>query len=121
MQPDDSFIVFEYDVVLHDPWEDMFDAATMHLPNDWDIVMLGSCCTQGRETTHIGGFIYEVKYPLCGHAIMYRKKALPVLLQECQRIYAPLDISLFYGAFTKLRVYTVLPSIVNQRGTPLHA
>jgi GR25 family glycosyltransferase involved in LPS biosynthesis len=118
-QPDDSFIVLEYDVELPSDWKARYDEAMANLPEDWDVLFLGSCCCKGRPTTHIAGNIYEVKYPLCGHAMMYRKKSLPILLQEHQKICMPLDVALFYQSFPKLRVYTALPPIVNQRGTPL--
>ena len=118
-QPDDSFIVLEYDVELPNDYDERYREAIFNLPADWDILFLGSCCCKGRPTTHIGGNIYEIKYPLCGHAMMYRKKALPVLLHEHQKICMPLDVALFFQSFPKLRVYTALPPIVNQRGTPL--
>lgn len=118
-QPDDSFIVFEYDVRVPDDFEIRLAAVLEYLPEDWDVCFLGSCCTEGRETTQVTLNIFEVKYPLCGHAILYRKKALPVLLREHQRIYQPLDIALFYNSLPKLRVYTVLPRLVEQAGTPL--
>lgn len=118
-QPDDSFIVLEYDVEMAHDWQAKFDEAMNVIPKDWDILFLGSCCCKGRPTEHINGNIYEVRYPLCGHAMMYRKKALPVLLKEQQKICMPLDIALYYQSFPKLRVYTALPCIVNQRGTPL--
>ena len=118
-QPDDSFIVLEYDVEMAEKWDSRFYGLTKVLPDDWDIVFLGSCCCKGRETKHISGDCYEVKYPLCGHAMMFRKKALTVLLKEHQKICMPLDVALFYQSLPKLRVYTAIPPIVNQRGTPL--
>lgn len=118
-QDDDSFVVLEYDCRLVQDWQEQYNRAMSAVPDDWDVLMIGSCCTQGRESTHIHDNVYEVKYPLSGHAIQYRKKALPVLLREHQRIYQPLDIALFYQSFPKLRVYTVLPRIADQHGTPL--
>lgn len=115
--PENEFLVLEYDVRLADDWQEQYSRAMSVIPDDWDVLFLGSCCTAGRETTHIAENVYEVKYPLCGHAIAYRKPALSVLLREHQRIYAPLDIALYHGAFPKLRVYTVLPAIVHQHGT----
>jgi hypothetical protein len=50
---------------------------------------------------------------------MYRKKALPVLLDVHQKIWASLDIAMEYESLPKLRVYTILPRMVNQRATPL--
>lgn len=115
--PENEFLALEYDVRLPDDWQDQYSRAMSVIPDDWDVLFLGSCCTAGRETRHIDENVYEVKYPLCGHAIAYRKRALPVLLREHQRIYAPLDIALVTGAFQKLRVYTILPAIVHQHGT----
>jgi GR25 family glycosyltransferase involved in LPS biosynthesis len=117
--PEEVFWVLEYDARMADDWDVRIEQIMRDLPDDWQVVMLGSCCCKGRETTHISGEVYEVKYPLCGHAMMYRKSALPILLQEHQRIWAPLDIALYHGAFPKLRVYTILPPLVTQAGTPL--
>lgn len=114
-QPDDSFWALEYDVRFDPDWRARYEEALKVLPDDWDIVFLGSCCCANSKSVHIGNNLYEVKYPLCGHAMMYRKKALPVLLQEQQKIWAPLDIALTYGAFQKLKVYTILPRIIDQQ------
>lgn len=118
-QPDDSFIVYEYDVELVPEFQEQFDRAMSVMPEDWDVIFLGSGCRTGRETIHIAENVYEIKYPLAGHGMMYRKKALPTLIREQQSIYQPLDIALFYQAFPLLRVYTIVEPIVNQRGTPL--
>jgi hypothetical protein len=115
-QPDDCFWSLEYDVRLDHDWKNTYQLALANLPEDWDILFLGSCCCKGRPTTHVGGNIYEVKYPLCGHAQMIRKKALPTLLREHQKINAPLDISMFHNSLPKLKVFTAIPPIVTQAG-----
>lgn len=115
-QSDDSFWVLEYDVRMETGWESMYELAMSSMPDDWDIIFLGSCCCKGRPTTQIANNVFEVKYPLCGHAMMYRKKALPILLQEHQKICMPLDVALYYQSFPKLKVYTILPPIVTQHG-----
>lgn len=120
-QPDDSFIVYEYDVELVPDFQEQFDRAMSVMPEDWDVIMLGSACRTGRETKHIAENVYEIKYPLAGHAMMYRKKALPTLIREHQAIYQPLDIALYTQAFPLLRVYTIVEPIAVQRGTPLPA
>ncbi len=117
-QPDDCFWALEYDTRMVHDWQQTYRLALANLPDDWDVFFLGSCCCKGRNTTLIGGNVYKVEYPLCGHAIMYRKKALPTLLREHQRINAPLDIAMFYNSLPKLNVYTALPPIVMQ-ATPL--
>jgi GR25 family glycosyltransferase involved in LPS biosynthesis len=118
-QSDDSFWLLEYDVRMMPDWRESYDTAMSVMPDDWDVVFLGSCCTAGRESRHIAGNVFEVKYPLCGHAIMYRRKALPVLLREHQDIYQPLDIAMMFQSLPKLRVYTILDPIVTQAGTYL--
>ena len=115
--PEDAFWSLEYDALFDPDWRGHYDDAMSVLPDDWDIVFLGGCCCEGRPTTHIGKNLYEVKWPLCGHALMIRKKALPVLLEVHQKVYAPLDIALFYDSLPKLRVYTILPRLVSQRDT----
>lgn len=122
-QPDESFVALEFDVRFVNGWEPRLYKAMEILPDDWDVVYLGSCCTEGREMYPVdpGKYaetnLYEVKYPLCGHAIMYRKKALPVLLDVHQKINMPLDIAMFHMSLPKLRVYTILPRIVEQHAT----
>jgi len=125
-QPDDSFVALEFDVRFVEGWELQFGLAMEILPDDWDLVYLGSCCCKGREMkpvpsnrdeSIVATNLYEVKYPLCGHAIMYRKKSLETLLDVHQKINMPLDIAMYHNSLPKLRVYTILPSIVGQYNT----
>ncbi len=126
-QDDDSFIALEFDVRFVDGWREQFDVAMQFLPDDWDLVYLGSCCCKGRETStvetklqdgwSVSSNLYEVKYPLCGHAIMYRKKCLETLLTIHQKINMPLDIAMFHMSLPQLKVYTILPRIVEQHAT----
>lgn len=113
----DAFWALEYDAMMEPDWRTRYERAMAGLPDDWDIVFLGSCCTQGRPTRQVGENLFEVKYPLCGHGIMIRKKALPVLLDTHQKVWGPLDIAMFYTSLPKLRVYTILPAIIGQRDT----
>lgn len=115
--PEEAFWILEFDVRFVPDWQPQYDSAMSILPHDWDIVFLGSCCTAGRETKHIGNNLYEVKHPLCGHALQIRKKALPILLDIHQKIAMPLDIAMYYNSLTQLRVYTILPRIIEQHGT----
>ena len=125
-QPDESFVALEFDVRFVDGWRDRFESAMSILPDDWDLVYLGSCCCKGREMFPVLPIptslapptnLYDVRYPLCGHAIMYRKKCLETLLTIHQKINMPLDIAMYHMSLPKLRVYTILPSIVEQHNT----
>lgn len=118
-QPDDHFIVFEYDVRVQPNFVEQYTEVTANLPDDWQVCFLGSCCTAGREQKHVKGNIFEVPMVLCGHAIMYRRSALPILIREHQKIHQPLDIAMVTQSLPLLRSYVVLPRIVEQHGTPL--
>lgn len=115
--PDETFWVLEDDAEFTDNWRHEYSEAMSVLPDDWDMVFIGSCCAESCHGGHIDKNLYEKHYPMCGHAIMYRKKCLSTLLEVHQRIWAPLDIAMKYDSLPKLRVYTILPRIVNQRDT----
>lgn len=116
-QPDDSFVALEFDVRFVEGWQEQFVQAMLNIPDDWDMVYLGSCCCKGRESYHVSNNLFDVRYPLCGHAIMYRKKCLETLLTIHQKINMPLDIAMFHLSLPQLRVYTILPRIVDQHNT----
>lgn len=122
-QPDESFVALEFDVRFVEGWQERFTEVMEFLPDDWDLVYLGSCCCKGRNTYPVikndvqSNNLYDVRYPLCGHAIWYRKKCLETLLNIHQKINMPLDIAMFHLSLDKLRVYTVLPSLIEQHNT----
>lgn len=116
-QPDDSFWALEFDVRFVHDWQSQYDRAMSVMPDDWQIIFLGSCCLKGRETKHIAENVYEVKWPLCGHALAIRKSALPTLLHEHQEISMPLDVAMFTNSLPKLKTYTLNPPICVQADT----
>lgn len=118
-QPDDHFIVFEYDVRVQPNFAEQWAETLSNLPDDWQVVNLGACCCAGREQKHVKGNVYEVAEPLCGHAIAYRKTALPILIREHQKIHQPLDIAMITQSWPKLHAFVTLPRLVEQHGTPL--
>lgn len=114
---DEHFLIFEDDVKVPEDWHPRLSQALTDTPPDFDALYVGSCCTANRPAIHVKGEVYEVKYPLCTHAIIWAKKALPVLLETQRKIYAPIDISLTFHTFSRLKVYTVLPRIFDQFDT----
>lgn len=115
--PEDSFFALEYDARFTEDWKSRYDSAIKHLPDDWDIVFIGSCCAEGRIHSHLGDGLYDVRFPLCGHALQLRKKALPILIETHTKFNMPLDIAMMYQSLPKLRVFTVLPRLVSQENT----
>lgn len=115
-----KYILFlEEDAIFIDGWKEIFLQALKDVPEDFDFLFLGSCCTEGRESIHIKGNVYHVKYPMCGHAYLIAQKAFPLLVENCRDACIPFDVHLFDGLFDKLKVYTILPRLANQHDTEL--
>lgn len=117
--PDEYFLTLEFDAQFPMDWKPKMETALRNAPPDWDVIMLGNCCAKGKPTTHVGGNLFEVKYPCCGHATLLAKKAIPTILKTQRKIYAPIDLSLIYHTFPMLKVYSVLPSLCSQFNTHL--
>ena len=117
--PDEHVLILEDDCNFDADWAIKFEQALQDAPPDFDWLFIGSCCTQGNSITHIKGNIYDVRYPMCTHAYVIAKKALPHILATNRDCYAPIDISLLFHSFNKMKVYTVLPRIANQFNTEI--
>lgn len=118
---DDYFLVLEDDAKFLPDWHPRFVQALNDVPGDFDALYIGSCCCNGRPTKHVKGEVYEVKYPLCSHAVVWARKAIATLLATHRKCYAPIDISVTLHSFDKLKVYTVLPRLVEQFDTVISA
>jgi GR25 family glycosyltransferase involved in LPS biosynthesis len=116
---EDAFLVFEDDVVFSPDWHVRLSAALGNAPPDFDMIYVGSCCCEGKPTEHIAGEVYRVKYPMCTHAYVVAKKALPVLLRTQRKLYAPIDISMVFHSHPEMQIYSILPTIFTQFETVL--
>lgn len=117
--PGDSFLILEDDVRFSDDWKQHL-AAAMPLPSDWDLIYLGSCCCMDKAgIKQITGRLNRVQFALCTHAYAVRKKAIPILLENCERIEAGIDIAICLNAMPKLNAYAFLPRIADQIGMNL--
>ena len=115
--PEDYFLFIEWDAKFHPDWRARTEQALRYVPPDFDFLFLGSCCTKDRPKTHVKGEVWEVKYPMCNHAQIIAKKAMPTLLRTQRKFYAPADISLAFHAFPHLKIYTLLPRCADQFDT----
>lgn len=115
----DTFMVLEIDAKFPADWVARLKTALDVLPSDWDMLYIGSCCCKGQPTIPIRDPVYEVHWPVCTHAYMVRGKALATMLRTQRKVYAPIDISLTFHSHPELRVYTVLPRIVDQFDTEI--
>lgn len=117
---DDLVLVLEDDVRLDANWRDVFPQAVADA-GDFDMLFVGSCCTQNKPTRHVAGRVYETQWPLCTHAYVVRRRALMTLIetQDATGLYAPVDIALGFHSLPHLKAYTVLPRIADQFETEL--
>lgn len=111
----DSFFIFEDDVRFDADWKTHFDDAIGFLPDDWDLLYVGSCCVEhNRERRQVHNRLWMVRYALCTHAYAIRKKAIRPLLDGLQKVYAPVDIAMITEA--KLKMYAFFPRLCDQDG-----
>jgi hypothetical protein len=111
---DEFSIVLEDDVRFVDGWFNKSRKALEDVPEDWDILFLGSCYARNFPVAHIVGDIWKVEKPNCTHAYCVRHKALPVLIEKCHRIYTNIDWAIIEQAIPHLNTYAILPRIAHQ-------
>lgn len=111
---DEFVMVTEDDCRFPDDWKPRLAAALVDTPNNADMLFIGSCNCADKPTEPVAGQVFDVRYPMCTHAYIVWKRALPMLLETQRRIYCPIDIALILHSFPMMKVYTVLPRIADQ-------
>jgi len=117
--PDEHFFILEIDAQFTEGWKEKFEQALKDVPDYFDWLFAGSCCCDMRHKTHVKGDIWDIRWPMCFHAYVVAKKALPHLLATNRNCYAPIDISTTLHSFNAMNVFTVYPRIVNQFDTEI--
>jgi GR25 family glycosyltransferase involved in LPS biosynthesis len=118
--PNDSFFIFEDDVQFLTGWKPQWEQDLALLPSDWDMFYVGSCCVNGwPENIQFSEHIIKTKKAQCLHAYMVRSKALPILLEKCQKVWAPIDLAVLWECFPYLNVFVRVPRLVTQENTDL--
>lgn len=116
---DEHVLILEDDVILVDNFHFRATEAIGHASKDFDLLFLGSCCTDGHPKTHIMGDVYEMKWPQCLHAYILAKKAARTLLTTYRDVFGPIDCVMRLDGYAGLKVYTVLPRLAEQLNTNL--
>lgn len=115
--PEDEWWVLEDDAEFGPDAIQKWQYYKKNLPNNWDLLWLGSCCTSDKSIEPVADGIYTVRYPLCTHAYAVSRRALPTLLEKHAKVWAPLDLALMFDSMPLLNVYTILPRMAKQFGT----
>mgnify|MGYP003345342316 CR=1 FL=1 len=117
MGGEDYYHIMEADVKLREGWKPRLEQAMKDVPNDWDMIYAGNCCTQG-VSERVKGEVYRSR-PQCLHWYMVRRKALKTLIDTNQKAESPIDIQLVLDSHPKLNVYAILPRLADQHNTDL--
>lgn len=112
----DHSLIMEDDVRFTEDWLSKAIRAKEDVPEDWDLLFLGSCHARNHPVHHVKGDVWKVEKPNCTHAYYVRHKALPILIDRCQRIYTNIDWSIIEQAIPHLNAYAILPRIAHQHG-----
>ena len=115
----DSFLFLEDDVRFKLDWREHFNFALPALPQDWDLLYIGSCCCEGTEKQQISGHLNKVSHVLCTHAYAVRKKALKPLQKACEKVYAGIDIAMCLHAIPNMNAFAFLPRLADQFETEI--
>lgn len=114
-----AVMITEDDVILHNDFKAKLNEVMNDLPEEWDMVFLGSCCTNGEHRYHVKGDVFGGLFPQCLHCYIITPSAANVLLRKCRDVFAPLDCLLRLNKYFGLNVMTVLPRIATQLNTEL--
>jgi len=115
---DDYWLVLEDDVLFRDGWREAVDLALKEVPDDWDMIFVGSCCSVGRVGEQVGKNLYRC-HPLCTHAYIVRRKALKPLLETTVEISAHIDLLIYFKTRHLLNSYSILPRVADQFETEI--
>jgi len=93
-----------------------------HLDPDWQFLYLGHL--EGDFKPEHKGQCYEwvnvsigkcKKDPYGTHCYMVKASALPLMIENCERMYDHIDIAIWNEAIPHLRHYAVVPPLANQK------
>lgn len=114
----DYVMILEDDILFRSHWKETVDIALKKLPDDWDILYPGSCCTRNRMGRELDSNLFE-GMPLCTHCYIVRKKALKTLIETNNEVWAPIDLQMFFKSKHLLKTFTIFPRVADQEGCEL--
>ena len=114
----DMVMIVEDDILFRPHWKETVERALTKLPEDWDILYPGSCCSAGKLSRELDSNLFE-GMPLCTHCYIVRKKALKTLIETNEEVFAPIDLQMYFKSRHLLNCFTIFPRVVDQDGTHL--
>lgn len=109
----DMVMILEDDVLFRPHWRETIERALTKLPDNWDLLYPGSCCAHGKLSRELDSNLFE-GMPLCTHCYIVRKKALKTLIETNEKIYAPIDLQMYFNSKQHLNCFTIFPRVADQ-------
>jgi GR25 family glycosyltransferase involved in LPS biosynthesis len=114
--PYGEYLIFEDDVVLCEGFKEKFIDIKSKLPEDWQYCFIGNCCLDRTDSLQVAdGIIQTVSPPLCTHAYLIKKTALPTLIKTNSVAWVNIDIQIQKRSLKELPYYVFDPSLALQR------
>lgn len=115
--PYEEIIIFEDDVFFVDNFVEKFRIAYAELPTDWQFAFIGHCCLppENYQIKITNNIIKTTHPPLCTHAYMIKKSAIPTLLDTNHLCWTNIDIQLAKRTLPLIPYYVMYPPLADQK------
>lgn len=119
---DQPFLVVEDDCkFVSDDWKEKLTEELQHVPEDWEVIYVGSCCAAPYEDNkHIGGNVYRLTRGMCTHCYYVNYEGACMLMKTNQKVWCPIDIQMLVDSIPHMKFYGILPRLAYQDGANLY-
>lgn len=116
---EEAVMILEDDADFHPDWKRVTQAALDSAPGDWDLIFPGSCaCGVQDQAARVAERLYRAR-PQCLHCYIARPRAIRRLLETHRRMAAPIDVAMYDDSMPSMKVFAILPRVVDQMATVL--
>jgi len=117
-----TFLIVEDDVEFTCvDWKAKLADNLDHLPSDWHVVYIGSCCADPIEDHgYIASNLYKLVRGMCTHAYLVNYEGACKLLKTNQKVWGPIDIQMLVDSIPRMNFYGILPRLATQENTKLY-
>lgn len=110
-----EYLVLEDDVVLCENFKEKLLDIKSRLPENWQYCFVGYCYLKKNNYKYVSDGIIQVERPpLCTHAYMVKKSALPVLIETNSIAWSHIDIQIQKRSLEHLHYYVLYPPLAKQ-------
>jgi hypothetical protein len=119
---DQPFLIVEDDCkFVSDDWKEKLTEELQHVPEDWEVIYVGSCCAAPYEDNrHIGGNVYRLTRGMCTHCYYVTYEGACMLMKTNQKVWCPIDIQMLVDSIPFMKFYGILPRLAYQDGANLY-